>query len=192
MDDIDRPILVIVPGIGDDRSPVYQQFAGVWRKFGYEVHVVSFGWIDTMSPIAPKNTAFWAHLDELGATGRPVYIIGISAGGTAAVNALVARPSLVHKVITVCAPLDRLPNLRNLLLAESIDLVRTNLKSMTPEEKRRVLSVRALYDRVVDTRLSRPSGVPSHRIWMIAHAPTIFVALTLSARRLNRFFRKAR
>lgn len=191
MNDIDRPILVLVPGIGDDRSSVYQKFASVWRKLGYEAHVVSFGWIDTTAPLAPKNKVFWSRLDELGASGRPIYIVGISAGGTAAVNALVARPNLVQKVIAVCTPLDRLPNLHNPLLAESIDLVRTNLASLLPEQKQRILSVRALYDQVVSTGLSRPAGIPRLRIWMVIHAPTIFVALTLGASRLNRFFRKA-
>lgn len=190
MNQIDRPILVMVPGIGDDQSSVYQQFAAVWRRIGYETHIVSFGWVDTTSPLGPKNQAFWSRLDQLSGGGRPLYIIGISAGGTAAVNALVARPNIVQKVITVCAPLDHLPNLHNPLLAESIELVRANLEALTREQKQRILSVRALYDQVVRPSLSRPADIATRRIWMIAHAPTIFVALTLGAHRLNRFFRK--
>jgi pimeloyl-ACP methyl ester carboxylesterase len=180
-----KSILILIPGIGD-RSRAYEVFAFVWRLLGYEVHIVAFGWTDRASRLAPKDAAFLKQIEALG-KGRELSVIGISAGGTAAVNALAARPKLVHKVIAVCSPLSRFKTLDNPLLAESIEEAQANLDRVEADTKQRILSVYALYDQVVNVALSRAEGVKTLRLWSVLHAPTIFVALTLGAPRLRRF-----
>lgn len=179
------PKLIIVPGIGDD-TQVYYSFARRWNRLGYDAHVISFKWVDIHAALEKSMEAFLQQLDQY--RNEPVYMIGISAGGTAVVNALALRNN-VKKVITVCSPLATMPNLRNPLLMESIGQVENNLAALPDEQKRRILSVHAIYDQVVDPKLSRVSGIQSKCIPSIIHAPTIFLAMTLYARLLNRFFK---
>lgn len=180
-----RPTLVLVPGIGDDYD-IYQTFARRWMRLGYDTHVISFGWADHTAPFTSKLETFFRKLDALQA--QHIHIIGISAGGTVAVAALVER-SDVEKVITVCTPLSRMSNLDNPLLQEGITQIEQHLASMDDGERGHILSAFGMYDQTVDTKLSRLPGIREFRIFMAFHAPTIFVALTLQARSLERFFR---
>lgn len=180
-----KPTLVIIPGIGDDLK-VYKTFARRWERLGYNVHVISFGWAERSAKFSDKVAAFLKRFDQV-ATDE-TYIIGVSAGGPAAVYLLSVRTN-VYKIITVCSPLDTMVHLRNPLLAESIEQARLLLANFGPAEKQRILSVLALHDRVVSTGLSRPDGIRTLRVAMVVHPAAIFVALMFYARRLSTFFR---
>ena len=181
-----RATLVLVPGIGDDYD-IYQTFAKRWTSLGYDVYVISFEWIDRTASFTSKLEIFFGKLDAL--QTQQIYLIGISAGGTAAVAAL-ARRDDIAKVITICSPLMHMDNLDNPLLEEGIAQAEQYIKALDEDKRTRLMSAFGIYDQTVATRLSRPSGVKQHRIFMAFHAPTIFVALTLQARSLARFFRK--
>jgi alpha-beta hydrolase superfamily lysophospholipase len=180
-----RPKLIIVPGIGDD-ARIYYAFARHWNRLGYDTHVISFNWREAAVPFDTAMAAFLRQVDRF--RDKPVYIIGISAGGTVAVNTLTVRNN-VKKVITICSPWDTMPNLHNPLLAASIARLKANLLLLTPQQKQRLLSVYGLYDQVVATHLSRPAGVPSKRVLGIVHAPTIYLAVVLYTRSLHRFLK---
>jgi pimeloyl-ACP methyl ester carboxylesterase len=182
-----KPTLVIVPGLGDELK-IYKTFVRRWQRLGYAVHIIPFGWSDHSARLGPKLDDFLARLDALHAS--KLYVIGVSAGGTAAVNAMARRPDYVKKVAAVCAPLDTMINLRNPLLAESIEQARQLLIHYNDEQKARILSVFALHDPVVNTKLSRPSGIKTMRVPMIAHPLAIFMALMLYARRINTFLKR--
>lgn len=182
----ERTTLVLVPGIGDDYD-IYQTFAKRWARLGFEVHIISFGWIDRTVSFTAKLEVFLRKLDAL--HSRQIHLIGISAGGTAAIAALAER-DYIAKVITVCSPLIRMDNLDNPLLQDGIMHTERYLKVLDEDKKARILSTFGVYDQTVMTKLSRPSGVRQARIFMVFHAPAIFVALTLQARSLARFFRK--
>jgi pimeloyl-ACP methyl ester carboxylesterase len=179
----DRPCLIIIPGIGDELA-IYKTFARRWQRLGYDAHIVPFGWSDTRAALADKMAVFLQRLDELGP--EPLYVIGVSAGGTAAINAMAERPN-IQKVITICSPLATMPALRNSLLAESIAHTQNYLKAFGPEQLQRILSVYALHDPVVSTRLSRAEGISTLRIPMVFHPAAIFSALMFYAPRLNAF-----
>lgn len=180
-------MLVIVPGIGDDLQ-IYQTFRRRWEWLGYDAHVISFGWIETTAMLEKKLPDLLQKLDVFGS--RPVYIIGVSAGGTAAILAMDQRPN-IQKVITICSPLNTMTNLRNPLLAESIRHMRRVLAAMPAERKANILSVFALYDQVVDTRLSQVPGIAVKQILSVIHAPTVFIALMVYAGLLSKFMKAA-
>ena len=181
-----QPIVLIVPGIGDDESGAYKVFEHVWRRRGFDARILVFGWNDIEAPLASKMVPFLEYIREL---EELVYIIGVSAGGMAAVHALAACPN-VQKIITVCSPLDRMPKLHNPLLQASIEQTREDLRMLTSDQRSRFLTVYPLYDQVVPTRLAHTPGVRRFRICSVVHAPSIFVALTLYSRSLARFFKK--
>lgn len=181
-----RPILVIIPGIGDD-LPVYRLFAKRWERFGYDVHIISFGWNNRRISYRQKMETFLDALDVLGK--KNMYVIGVSAGGSAAINTFALRPH-IRKIITLCAPLDTMPDLQNPPLAESIEQARQLLLHFRPDQKRHILSALALHDPVVHSSLSQPAGIRTLRIPMITHPASIFFALIFYARKLHGFLRR--
>lgn len=180
-----KPTLVIIPGIGDDLK-VYHTFKRRWRLLGYDVHVISFGWIDKHASLKPKFEEFLQKIDAL--KTNDLYILGVSAGGTTAINLLAARP-YIKKVVSVCAPLDTMPRLRNPLLVESIAQTRDHLSVFSPMQKEQILSVFALGDPVVAARLSQPKGIATLRVPGALHPVAIFVALIFYAPRINAFLK---
>jgi hypothetical protein len=180
-----RAKLVIIPGVGD-RSRAYGVFAFVWNLLGFDVRVLPFGWVYTDAKLQDKTAEFLRLLDEF--DKEPLYIIGVSAGGTAAVRVF-ARVNAVDRVITVGTPYKDFPDLKNQLLAASIRSAREDLSTLPPERKQRILSVYGAYDQVVPTHMSKPEGVKKLRLWSAIHAPTIFLALTFCSFRLRHFLK---
>jgi pimeloyl-ACP methyl ester carboxylesterase len=178
-----KPLLVLIPGIGDDR-PVYQLFARVWRWFGFEVHVIPFGWKNTQDDLRYRTELFEQRLRTFG--NRPLHLIGISAGGSTAVRMLAMHPE-VQRVITISTPYELFPHMANKLLHDSIVDAKRQLERLSPQRKQDLLSILALFDETVPTWMSRPNGVTWRRTWSVFHAPSIFVTLVFGVLRLRRF-----
>lgn len=180
-----RRQLVIVPGLGD-RGHLYQLFRPLWVLLGYDVHIVVFGWERSGASFVAARQQFLQRITALG----EVEIIGVSAGGTAALHALLAHPEVVRRVVTVCTPYT-LPASwnRNQLLLESVRDVDPRFRQADAALKRRVLSVHAVYDQRVPGRLSRPRGVRAVGLPTLGHGPSIGAALTLFCWPIWRFLR---
>ncbi len=179
--------LIIIPGIGDDH-PVYHKGARVFDMFGFTSRVHVFGW-DSANP-----SSYSDRIAQLNATisslDGEVYLLGVSAGGSAAVNSFAMLPSKVLKTVTLCSPLMAFSSRVNPLLAFSIEQTEQHLAEMARETKDRLLSVHALYDPVVATRLSKPEGIKTICLPTILHGVTIFLGLTIFAGRISHFFKQ--
>lgn len=181
-----RPKLVIIPGIGD-RTRAYSLFAWVWHLHGFDVHIIPFGWKNYSADVRTRTQDFMRGLQSFGQ--EPLYIIGVSAGGPAAINVFANKPS-VKRVVTVAAPMESFPHaIKNRLLEESIIQARQAIDEFTDAEKRHVLSVYGLYDQLVPAYMSQMKGIRTARIFAVWHAVIIFVALTFASFRLRRFLR---
>jgi hypothetical protein len=177
--------VIIIPGIGDSRW-YYDFFALIWRRMGYEVSILVFGWNDETARFADKSTPFLNVIAKL--ESKDVYVIGVSAGGSAAVNALAAYPKIVKKVITVSSPLTRFHGLEHRLLIQSVDQTEHAMDMMKSETAKRILSVYGTSDNTVPLVSSQDRRVNEKRLPSYGHGATIFIALTLFARSLQRFF----
>jgi pimeloyl-ACP methyl ester carboxylesterase len=179
--------LIIIPGVGDDH-PVYRKGARVFAMFGFTPHIHVFGWdsADAASYDGRMKilNAFVASLDG------EVFLLGVSAGGSAAVNSFAMLPQKITKTVVLCAPLSAFSTRVNPLLAVSIEHTERYLRAMPVEVKQRLLSLHALFDPVVPTRLSKPIGVHSKTLPSILHPVTIFLGLTVFAVVIARFFKQ--
>ena len=179
--------LIIIPGVGDDH-PVYHKGARVFALFGFAPQIYVFGW-DSADPgsYEQRMQALTAMIQNL--KGK-VYVLGVSAGGSAAVNCFAQLPRKITKVVTLCSPLSAFSTPINPLLAVSISHTEQHLSDMAAETKQRLLSLHALFDTVVPVRLSKPVGVRSRVLPAILHPVTIFLGLTLFAGVTSRFFKQ--
>ena len=178
-----KPQLVIIPGLGD-RGKLYHCFVPFWSTLGFEVHIFVFGWEDQHLSLTDAQTRLMQFIDSL---GTPVSVIGVSAGGTAAVNLLAARPNQITSVITICTPYALVPKRFNRLLHASSALMLAQLTGMNLQTKARILSVHAVLDQLVPVRASQPAGIAHRRVRSVWHGPTIFVALVGYRQMLKKF-----
>src|SRR6266568_1254297 len=180
-----RKQLILITGVGDyGRSFTF--FAFVWRLFGYEAHVGAFGWSDDALQFESKMAKLLADIDRC--RGKPLYIIDISAGGTAAVHALATRPEAIAKVATLCSPFKAMPDLQNPLLEASIARLPASFSRLDAATHKKLLSVHASYDDVVDVSLSQAPDIRTYQLPTRGHGFTIFMGLTIMSFPIRRFF----
>lgn len=173
--------LVIIPGLGD-RAKLYRLVIPVWKLLGYEPYIFSFGWEDTNENFESAIKRLTDHIDNLQATR--VNIIGVSAGGTAAINALSLRSNIVERVVTVATPYRYLRHLKSTKLNASIDRLRqVDINNLKP----RVLSIHGLYDQTVPTGASQPKDIRVLRVYTANHGCIIIAALTIYSLAIRRF-----
>lgn len=154
--------------------------------FGFTPHVYVFGW-NSADPasyrqrIEALNTAITSIEGE-------VYLLGVSAGGSAALNSFAMLPEKIAKTVVLCSPLSSFSSRVNPLLKVSLQHTEELLATMPTAQKNRLLSVHALFDQVVPLRLSTPAGVKHKALPSALHTVTIFLGLTVFAKVILRFF----
>lgn len=179
--------LIIIPGLGD-RGGLYRLCIPFWSLLGYKVHVVVFGWESAGQDFAVALERLVRYVDRLDASR--CYMIGVSAGGTAAINVLAARPDVVARVVTVCTPYETLPERGGKLLHDSVIAAKVAINLMNVKQRERILSVYALQDSVVPTAKSKPDGIRQKALVSVGHATTIALSLSLYSAVLRRFLRE--
>lgn len=183
---ITRRQLVIIPGLGD-RGWLYRFVKPLWALFGYEVHIFVFGWNNEQMAFKEAQNHLNTFIDGLG--GKKIYLIGVSAGGTAAVNALATNPALIIKLVTVCTPYRQVPGHKNELLVQSVNWAVRNLARMDSKTKAKILSVHGLRDQIVPIKYSKSEGIQHELLPAIGHGFSILMALSLYSRIVRLFFR---
>lgn len=180
--------LIIIPGLGDGHG-LFRIFIPLWSLMGYKVHIYVFGWNDDKTPSDVALNKLLAYIDDISAHGKkPLYLIGVSAGGVAAINALVSRPAHIAKITTISTPYRRNSPLSHALLKDSLDQAEAGIKNMQNELAARILSIHGSYDPIVLVALSKPKNIAHKALWTRGHAFTIFIALTFYRQTINRFF----
>lgn len=81
---VNTPNLILIPGLGD-RKWLYQLVCPLWRARGFCPHVFTFGWEGAVDNYNYKQNRLNNYIRNL---NGDVYLIGASAGGVAALNAL--------------------------------------------------------------------------------------------------------
>lgn len=161
---------IIIPGYGDTDRYIKHATKNWHARHGLDIQIHRFGWYGEADSYDEKWAAFEQRLLRVGETA----IVGISAGASVALRALSEHPELVKKVITVCGPVDankmNPDTLHNKypLLERSLEHVQL---SEVPGE--RVMTLRPLYDEVVNTQAMRLDNAVDKRIAVPFHATAI-------------------
>ena len=120
-----------------------------------------------------------------------VYLIGVSAGGVAALNALAMDSSdRIKAVATIATPYVYRQRLKNETLARAIDELSNNLPAIQAKLAR-VTSFYGIYDQVVSPNDSQPNDsefadVNYQQLPTFGHGLTIAAGLTMFGGRITR------
>ncbi|PIU01985.1 hypothetical protein COT68_00285 [bacterium (Candidatus Torokbacteria) CG09_land_8_20_14_0_10_42_11] len=89
--------IIVVPGLGDGGRFFRLMVKYWWRAFPNEMH--TFGWRNKGAKLIDKQNNLLQRIDALAKDGYKVYLVGVSAGGSAALNAFMARRLVVNGVV---------------------------------------------------------------------------------------------
>lgn len=180
------PHIILIPGLGD-RNWLYQLVCPLWRARGFRPHVFTFGWEDPTSNYHDKQNRLNNYIRNL---NGDVYIIGASAGGVAALSALVVDNGKIKGVATIATPYIYRQRLKNEILARAIDELFNNLPAIQTKPEH-VTSFYGMRDQVVPPIDSQPndSGLADinyQQLPTFGHGLTIATGLTIFGRRITR------
>ncbi|MDD5750665.1 MAG: hypothetical protein PHU56_03390 [Candidatus Pacebacteria bacterium] len=150
--------IIIVPGLGDGGRFFRLMVRNWWGMFPNEIH--AFGWRDKGVNLIDKQNNLLRRIDALAKEGRKIYLIGISAGGSAILNAFMARRTAVSGVVNVCGRLKEGIGVRPTLekaartseiFAQSVKNCEKELSSLSDSDLKKILTIHPIYDEIVPT-----------------------------------------
>ena len=187
--------LIYIPGLGDSDPNGHRKAVGWWAKYGVEAELFRMNWADKES-WAQKFARLLARIDELTKEGKAVGLVGASAGAGAVVNAFAARKDKIIGCVLIAGKVNRPKAIgqgyrqKNPSFVESAYAVPAALESLTPADRRRILSRYALADETVYKPDSRIQGARNRIVPSIGHAVTIGTQITLGAPSFIHWFKK--
>ena len=182
-----KKVLIIIPGLGD-RKWLYSLIKPIWCALGFKTYIFKYGWNNNKANISTAHQNIIDFIDTI--QSEQIYLLGASAGGTAAINILASRASKVIKVVTVCTPYSQAPRLNNHLITSSINQLQSNLKSMDQQTKNKIMAIYSRFDQTVPIKYSKPTNIKSKRLIIPGHNLSIVFSLTILSGYIKRFFTK--
>lgn len=171
--------VILVPGLTD--NPFLSKTATKpLAKAGFSPQIFFFGWSGNFEKNL-KNLV--DHIQTLKKTGK-VSLIGLSAGGSSVLNALL-KTNEIEKVVTICSRLtmDKPMALDLIILArdktaynqsvESVEKNKINLKNL----KTKILNISPYFDEVVPVKSQYIKGLNQKKVPFILHIPSIYFSL---------------
>lgn len=186
--------VIYVPGLGD-RIPHGQSIIlKLWRLFGLNVHYFPMGWADK-EPFQPKLARLLAKIDELSKSKDPVSLVGVSAGGSAVIDAYEQRKFL-NSVVLIAGKIHNPQAInqryydKNPAFQGSIAAVTNAVKLLTGDERRRILSIHPIWDNTVPVKDTKITGAQSKTVPALGHIPGIYYTIIFAIPAIAKFLKK--
>jgi hypothetical protein len=187
--------VIYVTGLGDRQITSQQKAVGLWRLWGAETEICQMDWGDKQ-PWQPKFDKLLGMIDLAAKAGKPVGLVGVSAGASAAVNAYAARKDAVTGLVCLCGKVNRpdtvhsYHNEHNPAFVTSIHDCQKALKSLTHNSRKHIMSRYAFRDSYLSREDSYIAGAKNRIAPTIGHSFSIAVQITLGAPSLLSFLKK--
>jgi pimeloyl-ACP methyl ester carboxylesterase len=192
-----KQAVIYIPGLGDERVAGQRRAINTWSWYGVKPELFQMHWTDE-EPWDKKFERLLSRIDTLVGEGRQVAIVAASAGASAAINAYVSRRDVVNAVVLIAGKVNRAnaihPGLirKNPSFGTSAFDSQEALASLTPDDRRRILSRYGIIDRVVTPADSHIPGARNRVVPSIGHFFTIASQLILGAPSFIHFIKKSR
>ncbi|HXR49745.1 MAG TPA: hypothetical protein VN778_01830, partial [Verrucomicrobiae bacterium] len=184
--------IIYIPGLGNGDYLAQRKIVHWWHFLGVETELFPINWND-QKPWSSKRDALLVRVDALAAQGKRVALVGISAGGSAAINIYAARKNVITGIVCIAGwinyPEDINPiHLKiNPAFVASAGQTAASLETLKGTYSRRILSLYALSDRIVNRRHSIIPGACNRSVLSIGHGFTIATQIVLGAPGFIRF-----
>lgn len=183
--------IIYVPGLSDYIAWGQRGITFFWQILGVRVHYFPLRWAEKES-FEIKLERVLKKIDELESKGKKVSLVGVSAGGSAAIN-IFARRKNINKVVIICGKLHRphhMPKDRyevNPAFKESMFLVEKSLAKLGPKQRSKILCVNALNDPYVPPKDSSIKGAHTYTVDSKGHKRGIYFTILLRPKMIRSF-----
>ena len=181
--------VIYVPGLRDQRfinKLLIKIISLFWKAQGFKFHIISPRWEEGKS-FLPKLKLITDKIDEL--SGKTVYLIGQSAGGSAVLNAYSQRKSEIAGVVNSTGRLRKGENVRPSLdhaarfspaFKESVLLFEnTNESTLTSKDRKKIVTIKPLWDETVPSSTVALKGATNITVPVVEHGFGGFFIVTL-------------
>lgn len=189
--------VIIVAGLGDNGRELKIASAG-WKKEGLKPIIFLPKW-DNNETAKTKLVRLIRVIDVESKKG-PVFLVGISAGASLAMNAFVQRLDKVDKMVSLCGRLRfgwsrgmvkrklQEDTLKHRAFRESVELLTEKVGLLKREELQRIMTVSAKHgDELIPIGTSKLRGATNTLVPTIGHLISIAAAMTLHFQPIKKF-----
>lgn len=185
--------VLVIPGLGERRLGLHRLALQGWRLYGAQADLVPLRWSD--GSWESKRRQLLDRIDiEADQHGR-ISLVGLSAGGSAVLNAYASRADVIAGVVCVVAKVNRPEAMladhiaRSPAFVQSLAECAGSLAGLTASQHKRILSRYSTRDEIVPWPDAIIDGAPSQRTAGLNHNATIAWELTIGAAATLRFLR---
>ena len=173
--------IVMIPGLNDQnplQKKAMRMIPKLWERFGVVGHVVEPAWEEGES-FGPKLKMILNKIDELVNKKYKVSVVGLSAGGSAALNAFRMRKDVLGGAINATGRLKEGENVRPSLkwaarnspaFAESVLMFEREVEPrLSVADRKRILTLRPLWDEIVPSSTVAVCGADNRVMPVLGH-----------------------
>lgn len=189
--------VIYIPGIGDRRTILnwlQQAFLATWLLYGFSAKLFVMDWKSSDS-YTDRFDELLALIDDLHAKNREVALVGASAAASSVLLAQMARPDVLIGTVTICGQIGGTAALHGPVAAThprfkySVALLQDAISHMTPELRRRVLTLRPRQDAIVPPHEAVLPGAANYQMPLSGHMAGIGFGLLVEGYRIARFLK---
>lgn len=174
----------IIAGVGDHTKYIKQRTKNWERKYGLEPVALTFGWCGEYT----ANYSKLKHAIEDISEGQMVGVIGISAGGSAAIR-LASELNNVSKIVTICARTSR--GGFKIVSLKSFPAYWKSVDAFTDVNTgKEILVIRPLFDEVVSVKHMGYKNARVVNTKHVLHIPSILRILSTQSDTITEFIKR--
>lgn len=188
--------LIIIPGLGGS-NPYFEYICSYWNTSEINVHVYDFEWRNKKNNFEYKINGLLDLIDAIPRKSK-VFLIGTSAGGSAAINAFSRKKTRISKVVNICGRLrsgkNVYPSLKDASTTsksfkESVLKCEIVSKKFNVLECKKILTISPYFDEIVPTSTMTLNKANNARIFSATHFLSIFLSMTFYSGIIKKFLR---
>jgi hypothetical protein len=178
--------VILIPGLSDGKRGLALATRNWMQRYGILPLIIPMQWKNKEESYEDKLVRILDQIDKLHIKEYKVLLLGTSAGGCAAINTFCKRKNKISKVVNVCGRLRKgekvFPSLDIAARAspsfkQSILECEENIKSLSDEDRKKIFTIRSLFDEIVPTTLVSVPGATNTRIVSIGHVVSITLVM---------------
>lgn len=182
-------ILIIIPPLGTNSHKIGEKITKNWNKeFGIKPINWQYFWLSDEENYERKLKQLTDSIDELSNDDTIVSLLGLSGGGSVALNAFCQRKEKISKVVNIGGrlksgnirfPESKSTNDNNALFKESVILCEKNISRLHTDDKIKILTIRPLWDEFAPAGFAMIDGVKNIQIVAFGHILGIIASMTI-------------
>lgn len=189
--------IIIIPGLGN-RVDEHVWATRSWGEFGIIPHVFDTRWQVEEKGFPEKLGRLLELVDSLSRADSRISIIGNSAGSSLALNLFAKRKRSIDRIIINCGRVREgdwpwftfnQATARSPSFKDSVLHSQKNEGTLTPDDRRKILTIRPLFDEVVPPTTITIPGAINRVIPTIEHSFTIMLTMTILRKQIIDFVR---